>query len=237
MENINFALILSKLAVYLLVWVFAITAHGAITAWLSNYFGDDTAKNEGRISLSPFVQSDLIGTIILPTIAFFIGALGGGIPFIGWGKRVPTNPENWRSPKLAGVVVTLGATFASILIALISFGILKAMFLIGVIEPQSFFQIIIGKNTAETISWLAPVEMILWYSLAVNIVLALFSLIPLPPFGGGVALFSLLPESFKPVKQFFEQSGLILSLLFIYFIGVKYIFTPILTFVLVLLVN
>lgn len=232
MENINFALFFSQLAVYLLVWVFAITAHGAITAWTSNYFGDPTAKNEGRISFSPFVQADLIGTIILPTIAFIAGAMGAGIPFIGWGKRVPLNAENWRSPKLAGVLVTLSATFASILIALISFGILKAMFVSGIIDPQSFIEVIIGKSSAENISWLSPVEAVLWYSLAINLVLALFSLIPFPPFGGGVALFSLLPESFRPIKDFFNQFGLILALMFVYFIGVSFIFRPILTAVL-----
>ena len=232
MENINFALVLSKLAVYLLVWVFAITAHGAITAWTSNYFGDPTARNEGRISLSPFVQADLIGTIILPVIAFFVGLMGTGIPFIGWGKRVPINAENWRNPKLAGVLVTLSATFASILIAIISFGILKALFVFGVIEPQSFIEVILGKTSAANVSWLSPIEAILWYSLSINIVLALFSLIPFPPFGGGVALFSLLPESFKPLKEFFNQFGLILALLFIYFIGVSFIFLPILSAVL-----
>lgn len=232
MEKINFALFFSQLAVYLLVWVFAITAHAAITAWTSNYFGDPTAKNEGRISFSPFVQADLVGTIILPTIAFIVGSMGAGIPFIGWGKRVPINSENWRSPKLAGVLVTLSATFASVLIALISFGILKAMFVAGIIEPKSFIEVIIGKTSAANVSWLSPVEAILWYGLSINIVLALFSLIPFPPFGGGVALFSLLPESFKPLKEFFNQFGLILALLFIYFIGVGYVFLPILNAVL-----
>ncbi len=50
MEKINFAAFFGQLAVYLFVWVFALTAHGALTAWVSNYFGDPTAKNEGRIS-------------------------------------------------------------------------------------------------------------------------------------------------------------------------------------------
>jgi Zn-dependent protease len=237
MEKINFALFFGHLAVYLFVWVFALTAHGALTAWLSNYFGDDTAKNAGRISLSPFVQADLVGTIILPTIAFALGWLATGIPFIGWGKRVPLNSENWRNPKLAGVVVTLASTFASILIAIVSFGILKTLLATGIADTNSFLQIIFSRKTPTEISLLAPIEIILWYSLAVNTVLALFSLIPFPPFSGGVALFSLLPEVLKPVKTFFNQFGLILALLFIYFFGITYVFTPLLNLILKSLIN
>ena len=237
MEKINFALFFGHLAVYLFVWVFALTAHGALTAWLSNYFGDDTAQNAGRISLSPFVQADLVGTIILPTIAFTLGWLATGIPFIGWGKRVPIKAENWRNPKLAGVVVTLGSTFASILIAVVSFGILKTMLATGIADTGSFLQIIFSRTPPAEISLLAPIEIILWYSLAVNTVLALFSLIPFPPFSGGVALFSLLPDFLKPIKTFFNQYGLILALLFIYFFGITYVFAPLLTLILKSLIN
>lgn len=237
MEKINFALFFGHLAVYLFVWVFALTAHGALTAWLSNYFGDDTAKNEGRISLSPFVQADLKGTIIFPAIAFAIGWFAAGIPLVGWGKRVPINAENWRNPKTAGVVVTLGSTFASLIIAVASFAVLKILLASGITDPRELLQIILTKNSATNLSWLAPVEVILWYSLAINTVLALFSLIPFPPFGGGVALFSLLPESLKPVKVFFNQFGLIIALMFIYFFGVTYIFLPLLNAILNNLIN
>lgn len=237
MEKINFALFFGHLAVYLFVWVFALTAHGALTAWLSNYFGDDTAKNEGRISLSPFAQADLKGTIIFPAIAFAIGWLATGIPIFGWGKRVPIKSENWRNPKTAGVVVALGSTFASLIIAVASFGILKTLLATGIADTSGFLQIILTKNSATNLSWLAPVEVILWYSLAINTVLALFSLIPFPPFSGGVALFSLLPESLKPLKVFFNQFGLIIALMFIYFFGATYLFLPLLNSILNNLIN
>lgn len=79
---------LGHLSVYLFVWVFAITCRAAATAWAANYFGDQTAKNAGRISLNPFVQSDLIGTIIIPIVGFVFGWLnpGLGIPFLAWGR-------------------------------------------------------------------------------------------------------------------------------------------------------
>ena len=232
MEQINFAQFFGHLAVYLLVWIFALTAHGWLTARLSNHFGDDTAKNEGRISLNPFVQTDLLGTIVLPTIAFALGWLAAGIPFVGWGKRVPIKAENWRNPKIAGVVVTLAGTFASIFIAVVCFGLLKILLASEIANAGDFLEIIFSRNPPVEFSWLAPIQIILWYGLAINTVLALFSLIPIPPFGGGVALFSLLPESLKPVKTFFEQFGLVIALLFIYLVGINYIFAPLLNSIL-----
>jgi Zn-dependent protease len=237
MEKINLGLFFGHLAVYLFVWVFAITAQGALTAWMANYYGDDTAKNEGRISLSPFVQVDLLGTLILPAISFAISWMAAGIPFIAWGKRVPINAENFRRPKIAGVMVTLAATFASVLIALVSFAVLKVLFLTNAIDADNFLQIVLGKNNATNVSWFAPVQLILWYSLAINVVLTLFSLLPLPPFSGGAVLLSLLPERFKPVKDFFNRFGLVISLLLVYFVFIKYVFVPVLNFTIKLLIN
>jgi len=237
MEKINFGLFFGHLAVYLFVWVFAITAQGALTAWMANYYGDDTAKNEGRISFSPFVQADLVGTLILPAVAFTISWMAAGIPFIAWGKRVPIKPENFRNPKIAGVMVTLAATFANVLIALAAFAVLKVLFATHLIDANNFFQIVLGKNSATNVSWFAPVQLMLWYSLAINIVLTLFSLLPVPPFSGGVVLLSFLPESFKPVKDFFNRFGAIIALLLVYFVLIKYAFVPVLNFTIGLLIN
>lgn len=237
MEKINFALFFGHLAVYLFVWVFAITAHGAATAWMSNYFGDDTAKNAGRISFSPFVQADLIGTVIFPAIAFTVGWMSVGVPFIGWGKRVPVKSENWRNPKLAGVMVTLASTFVSLAIAFFALVFLKVALTTGITTDAEFLQVVLQKNSAANLSWFAPISIIFWYSLAINIVLAFFSLIPLPPFGGGVALFSLLPESFKPVREFFNKVGLVPALFLMYFVGIPYILMPILNFILNFLIR
>lgn len=234
MEKMNFAMLFGHLAVYLFVFVFAITAQGALTAWMSNYFGDDTAKNQGRISLSPFVQADLTGTIILPALAFIIGWLSPGIPFMAWGKRVPIESENWRDPKRAGVMVTLAGTFAFAAIAVISFFLLKILLVSGIIDSHELILVILKQSSVAT-SWLAPVELILWYSLILNVALTIFSLIPFPPFNGGVVLASLLPESFKPVVSFFEKFGILIALALIYFGIIGYVLNPIFGFVIELL--
>jgi len=235
MEKINFGLFFGHLAVYLFVWVFAITTQSALTAWLSNHYGDDTAKNEGRISFSPFVQADLLGTIILPSLAFIVGWLSPGIPFVAWGKRVPVNPEKWNNPKVAGIVVTLAGTFASISIAVVSFLFLKLLFVTGISDVDSFVQVVLGKNFATNVNWIAPIELILWYSLVLNLALTIFSLLPFPPFSGGTVLSTFLPESFKPVKDFFNRFGLIIALFLIYFGIIGYVLHPILIFILRLL--
>lgn len=237
MEKINLGLFLGHLAVYLFVWVFAVTAQGALTAWMANYYGDDTAKNQGRISLSPFVQADLLGTIIIPVIAFTISWMSMGVPFVAWGKRVPINAENFRKPKTAGVMVTLASTFASVIIAVISFAVLKLLFLSHAADAQNFLQVVLGKNNATEVSWFAPVQLMLWYGMVINIVLVLFSLLPIPPFSGGVVLFSLLPESFKPVKDSFNKFGLVIALLLVYFVVINYVFVPVLNFSIRLLIN
>jgi|GEM_PF-5179751 len=237
MEKFNFALFAGHLAIYLFVWVFAITAHGAVTAWMSNRFGDDTARNEDRISFNPFVQVDLIGTIILPVIGFVFGWLnpGGGIPMIAWGKRVPIDSEKWRNPKLAAVSVALASTFASISIALIAFILLKLLFVSGAADVESFTRLLMQRNFSDEVSWLAPIELILWYGLILNIALAVYSLIPFPPFSGGAALSALLPTSFKPLFNFFERYGLIFGLLLIYSGVIGFVLRPVFYFVIYLL--
>lgn len=238
MENFNFALFFGHLAVYLFVWVFAITTQGALTAWMADYFGDDTAKNQGRLSFSPFRQADPLGTIIMPTIAFVIGWLTfGGIPFIAWGTPVPVDVEKFERPKFAGIMVTLASTFATVLLALISFVLLKAMLVSGLSDVGCFLEIVIGRNPASDFTWHAPVEIILWYGLVINLIISLFSLIPLPPFNGGVVLLKLLPESFKPLTGVLNSFGLVISLVLIYLFAADYVFGPILNGALRLLLN
>lgn len=235
MEKANFALLFGHLAVYIFVWIFAISAQAAATAWMANRYGDDTGKNYGHLTLSPLPHVDLIGTIIFPAVGFILGWFGGGIPFIAWGKPVPVDASNFRNPKIAGLMVSFAGTFATICIVLISFALLKSLLLAGIVDSESLLQIVTRSNSAENISWSAPIQLILWYSLFLNIALTIFSLIPFPPFSGGAIMRAFLPERFSFVLQFFEQYGLIIGILLIYFGFFSYIFNPILIFVVTLL--
>src|SRR5919206_5157023 len=96
--------IIGKLIVYMVVLVFAISAHECAHAWMSNKFGDDTARMLGRITLNPAKHTDPIGTLLIPIASFVFARIGGplgGIPLIGWGKPTPGNPLRWHNKKTA----------------------------------------------------------------------------------------------------------------------------------------
>lgn len=229
MEKVNFGLFFGQLAAYLFVWVFSVTAHAAATAWMSHRFGDDTAKNAGRITFSPFVQASLIGTIVVPALAFFL-SLFGGIPLIAWGKRVPVEVKNFRRPKLAFAIVTLTQTLTSAAIALISVTLLKILFVTNLAQAETFVSIVLERNAENGVSWFAPIEIILWYAVTINIALTVYSLIPFPPFAAGTAIFAQLPDKFKPAARFFNRYGIIFALLLLYFVF-NYVLLPILSVV------
>src|SRR5215212_2213107 len=120
--------IIGQLIIYMVVLIFAISAHEAAHAWMSNKFGDDTARMLGRVTLNPLAHTDPIGTLLIPIAGFILGHMGGAaasIPLIGWGKPTPVNPLRWRNKNLANVMVSAAGIMANLLLALIAFVILK----------------------------------------------------------------------------------------------------------------
>src|SRR5258707_15383459 len=113
--------LIAHLVIYMVVLLLAISAHEAAHAWMSNRFGDDTARLLGRITLNPVAHIDPIGTLLIPIAGFVLGAIGGpvaSIPLIGWGKPTPVNPLRWRRKDMANVMVSaagiIGKKFISI---------------------------------------------------------------------------------------------------------------------------
>src|SRR5207244_12126546 len=101
----------------MVVLLFAISAHEAAHAWMSNRFGDDTARLSGRITLNPVAHTDPIGTLLIPIASFIFGSMGGGmarIPAIGWGKPTPGSPLRWRKRCTATVTCTIACIPANL---------------------------------------------------------------------------------------------------------------------------
>lgn len=195
-----------QLLIYMIVLLFAISAHEAAHAWMSNRFGDDTARLLGRITLNPNAHIDPIGTLLIPIVGFILGNIGGAlgaIPLIGWGKPTPVNPLRWRNKDLANVMVSAAGIMANLFIAICAFTIIKVLLMTGGFGS-------IPESIRE------PVNLFLTYFLIMNLSLAIFNLLPFPPLDGSKILETFLPESARPMLAFMEQFGFIILMMLMY---------------------
>lgn len=190
----------------MVVLLFAISAHEAAHAWMSNRFGDDTARLLGRITLNPIAHTDPIGTLLIPIVGFVLGSIGGPvarIPLIGWGKPTPVNPLRWRNKDLANVMVSAAGIMANTFIAFCTFVIFKVILMtVGI--------------GGIPLSVREPVVMFLQLLLTINISLAVFNLLPFPPLDGSKILETFLPESAQPILALMEQYGFLILMVLIY---------------------
>jgi len=217
--------LIAHLAIYMVVLLLAISAHEAAHAWMSNRFGDDTARLLGRITLNPAAHIDPIGTLLIPIASFIIGSMGGPgarIPLIGWGKPTPVNPLRWRNKDLANVMVSAAGIMANLFIAIVTFVIFKVLLMTGADEA-------IPESMRE------PVVILLQYLLTMNISLAVFNLLPFPPLDGSKILETFLPASAQPILAVLEQYGYLILMMLIYIGVFRAIINPVMNFVYYLL--
>ena len=184
----DLAAFLWKVSFWTIPALFAITLHEVAHGWAARYFGDRTAQMLGRLSLNPLRHIDPVGTVLVPGVLL---ALGG--PLVGWAKSVPVATSALRRPRLAAVVVALAGPLANVVMALIWCGILA-----GIAR-------IYGNQTL--MNWIALMaEAGIW----VNVVLAIFNLLPVPPLDGGRVLAGLLPSRWGSRLEKIEPFGLFL---------------------------
>jgi Zn-dependent protease len=148
-----------------IVIIFSSIIHEYFHAWAAFILGDKTAKDAGRLTLNPIPHIDPIGTIIIPFILLI--SVGG---FIGWAKPVPYNPYNLKNQKWGRTIVALAGPVSNLFIALV----------LGIIIRLSLFPALVYPFSAIVF---------------VNIFLALFNLIPVPPLDGSKLIFDLFPKS------------------------------------------
>ncbi len=171
---------------------------------MAEYFGDKTARMMGRLTLNPIKHLDLFGSIILP--AFLV--LTHSSFLIGWAKPVPYNPNNLTNKKWGTIAVASAGILANLMIAIL-FGIL----------------IRLGPSLGASASFYKiTVEIVI-----INIGLAIFNLVPIPPLDGSKILFSVLPRGMYVVIELLEQYSLIFLVIFIVFFSS--ILFPILAFI------
>ena len=223
----NLEQLIPQLVIYMAVLLFAISAHEAAHAWMSYKFGDDTARLLGRITLNPLAHTDPIGTLLIPIAGFVLGHMGGAaanIPLIGWGKPTPVNPLRWRNKNVANVMVSIAGILANLSIAFF------ALVLIKIIQHTNLFD----DGTALS-GIFEPVWMLLTRALLLNVSLAVFNLLPFPPLDGSKVLWTILPDSLKPVLEILERFGFIILLIFMQIGLLDLIFRPVMTVLMFLL--
>ena len=174
--------------------VMSVVIHEVSHGYMAYALGDPTAKYEGRLTLNPIPHIDPFGSIILP---FVLSLLPGGVVF-GWAKPVPYNPYNLRDQKWGPGLVAAVGPLSNLLVAFIFGLIIRFGGYSPYAIPSAFFEI-------------AAMVVLL------NIVLAVFNLVPIPPLDGSRVLFTLLPYHLDYIRQFLEQYGFVVLLVFIFF--------------------
>jgi Zn-dependent protease len=216
--------LVGQLIIYIVVLLLAISAHEAAHAWMSYKFGDDTAYLLGRVTLNPVAHTDPVGTLLIPIVSFIAAGAGIFVPLIGWGKPTPVNPLRWRNKDLANVMVSLAGIMANLMIAIVAFVILKTLLSTGALAESG------GLGQIRE-----PVFLLFWEGLFLNLSLAVFNLLPVPPLDGSKVLYSILPASAHGTLQAMEQFSFIILIGAMYFGVFGAIMSPIQRLVMALL--
>lgn len=179
----------------LLVLLFSAIIHEISHGFSAKLQGDNTAEAAGRLTLNPLPHLDPFGSIILPLLLALPALFGAPTIIVGWAKPVPFNPNNLRNKKWGPALVALAGPAANIILA-VFFGLLLRFFNLSFLPSLGFF-----------------IAIIVW----INLLLAVFNLIPIPPLDGSKLLFSILPYSWHDLELQLERYGFFLILLFIFF--------------------
>ena len=185
---------INVLSTWIIPVLISVTMHEAAHGYTANLLGDDTAKKLGRVTLNPFKHIDRFGTVILPLLLIIMKS-----PFIfGWAKPVPVNFHRLKNPLQDMVIVAIAGPISNIILAIVAASILSTMYNFGLSYNPWF------TNTLANFIF-------------INIILAVFNMIPIPPLDGGRVAVGLLPKYFSHQLAKLERYGLfiIIGALFI----------------------
>ena len=153
------------------VLLFSLSVHEAAHAWSAWRLGDPTARDLGRVSLNPMVHIDPVGTVLFPLLALVANA-----PVLGWAKPVPVDLRRLKSWRRDHMLIAAAGPLSNLVLAIVAAGVLR----------------VLPAADAEGFSLVAPVAAMCQTGVMLNIVLAVFNLVPVPPLDGGNVLRGLL---------------------------------------------
>jgi Zn-dependent protease len=177
---------ISSLLLAFAVVLASLTVHEWAHAWTADRLGDPTARMLGRVSFNPMVHIDLLGTVVLPLIAMF-----SGLPILGWAKPVPVNTSRLHHPKRDFMIVAAAGPASNLVMAAIAAATLRSL------TPDDALSLSGGGQ-------------VLLMAVRINVLLAVFNMLPIPPLDGGNVLAGLLPDSMGGVIQGMRQFGFII---------------------------
>jgi len=193
----------------LIAFLFAISVHESAHAWMANRCGDPTARMLGRVTLNPIRHIDPIGTIALPLIAMLTH-----FPVIGWAKPTPVDPRNFKNPVLDDILTSVAGPVSNFIIAT---GATIILAFISLVVPEGRL-IVRGALSGYALgnSALVPVCLLLFAFLEINVLLAVFNLIPVPPLDGSHVLRHFLSEN---VRRVYDTVGIFGLMALVFFGG------------------
>lgn len=154
------------------VLLFSLSVHESAHAWTALKQGDPTAQSLGRISLNPLVHIDMIGTVIMPLLMIFTG-----VPLLGWAKPTPVNPRHFKNLRRGQIIVSGAGPLSNLLLALV---FTAGLFVAVRVLPAPLHE--------------QPLAQLLSLGIQLNILLAIFNLVPLPPLDGSHVVEWALPN-------------------------------------------
>ena len=198
----------------IVAFLFAISVHESAHAWTANRCGDPTARMLGRISLNPIRHIDPIGTILLPLIALYYK-----VPMIGWAKPTPVDPRNFKNEVADDILTSVAGPISNLIVATAAV-IGLAIISLTSQEGRMIVQLMAGTYgravgaLSGTPSILLPIAGMLYWFMFLNVLLAAFNLIPVPPLDGSHVLRHFLPERARQIYDTLGMFALIALFLF-----------------------
>lgn len=213
----DFPSIVRQLIIAAFPILIAITFHEVSHGFVANKLGDPTAKMMGRLTLNPIAHIDPIGTIIIP---FMLIVVTHGQFVFGYAKPVPINPANFKNPRRDMAISAAAGPVTNILLAVASVIVLKF-----IVVPLS---LVLPESLSTTL--ITPLFLILKSSVIINVILAAFNMIPIPPLDGGRVLTGLLPYKQAVFFSKIEPFGFLIVLILIITGLAHYFVVPLVSF-------
>jgi Zn-dependent protease len=202
--------------------LFSLSLHEAAHAWTASRLGDQTARMLGRITLNPLKHIDPVGTVLLPLAMLFLFPFGGNF-LVGWARPTPVNTRNFRQYVRGDVLTTLAGPISNFLASVVC---LVVLFVLLKVSPDAKIvmrELIFGGFNFSAVQGgglITPMLAILYLGLWLNLILAFFNLLPLPPLDGSHLVRHLLPTN---ALRVYDQLGIVF-LIVIFFFGGRLIY-------------